>query len=262
MFRSIAPISLFVLIAACSQPASQGTGSVSVSGLDSSLDSSKEAKVNFQLVDAPHDALKSVVVDIDHMEVVLAGAGKAGRLMLAQGLGVVDLLTLQNGISLPLQNIVAPAGLQIQQIRLILKSSGHYAVKSDDSICELKTPSAQKSGVKIILTNKVQFEAGNEYNIVVDFDALKSVVVQGNGNCLLKPVLKLKSATKKAIVPVPENPPSTGDGSGDVDTGGGEEIITVPDQNDPADDGFVDIIPVVDGVDFPVVTESDLDQLL
>lgn len=100
-----------------------------------SVDSQKEAVVSFKLTDAPNKELKSVIVNIDHMEVVVAGRG------------TVDLLTLQNGVTLPLQDVVAPAGIQIQQIHLVLKEEGHYAAKGDDSVCDLKTPSAQKTGV-------------------------------------------------------------------------------------------------------------------
>ncbi|WP_374033754.1 DUF4382 domain-containing protein [Bdellovibrio bacteriovorus] len=300
-------IGAMVVIAACSQKVSESPSDSSSSALGQS--NAEKAVVSFNLTDAPNKDLKSVVVDIDHMEVVVAGAGKAGRLILAQGLGAVDLLTLQNGVTLPLQDVEAPAGIRIQQIRLVLKPSGHYAVKGDDSICELKTPSAQKTGVKIILTNKVQFEAGHHYNIVVDFDALKSVVVQGNGGCLLKPVLKLKSAFKTPIVqpeppvdnggedggsgggtdtgsggedgsggsgeepsePVVEQPeqpeqPGAGEETGSNEESGGEssegeELVTEPEQNDPSDDGW-DYTPIVDGEDYPVVTEEELAQLL
>jgi len=270
-------------VAACSQ----STGPDASLKVGTSSTDPNNATVSFKLVDAPNKELKSVIVDIDHMEVLVAGNGKNGRLILAQGLGPVDLLKLQNGVSLPLQDIQAPAGIQIQQIRLILKEEGHYAVKGDDSICELKTPSAQKTGVKIILTNKVQFEAGNLYNIIVDFDAMKSVVIQGNGGCLLKPVLKLKSAVKIPMNPVPPvtddgggngDGDGNGDGSGDPgDTGGsvenppvdpgtdpvdgGEELVTTPDENQPTDDGW-DYTPIVDGQDYPIITEDQLGQLL
>lgn len=191
--RKISVFSVIALMTACSQ-----TGSSDLSGT-SSLDPKTQALVSFKLTDAPNKSLKSVFVNIDHMEVLLAGKGKSGRLILSKDLGMVDLLTLQNGVTMGLQDVVAPQGISIQQIRLVLKNEGHYAVKADDSICQLKTPSAEKTGVKIILTNKVEFEAGHEYSIVVDFDALKSVVIQGNGDCLLKPVLKLKSALKKPL---------------------------------------------------------------
>ncbi|MFV8258765.1 DUF4382 domain-containing protein [Bdellovibrio bacteriovorus] len=287
MFMKTVSLGAMVVIAACSQKVSESPSDSSASGLGQS--NAEKAVVSFKLTDAPNKDLKSVVVDIDHMEVVVAGAGKAGRLILAEGLGPVDLLQLQNGVTLPLQDVEAPAGIRIQQIRLVLKPSGHYAVKGDDSICELKTPSAQKTGVKIILTNKVQFEAGHHYNIVVDFDALKSVVVQGNGGCLLKPVLKLKSAFKTPIVqpetpvdsgggddgssgggeePVVEQPeePGVGEETGSGDASGGEstegeELVTEPEQNDPSDDGW-DYTPIVDGEDYPVVTEEELGQLL
>ncbi|ASD62913.1 DUF4382 domain-containing protein [Bdellovibrio bacteriovorus] len=281
VFLKTVSLGAMVVIAACSQKVSESPSDSSSSALGQS--NAEKAVVSFNLTDAPNKDLKSVVVDIDHMEVVVAGAGKAGRLILAQGLGPVDLLTLQNGVTLPLQDVEAPAGIRIQQIRLVLKPSGHYAVKGDDSICELKTPSAQKTGVKIILTNKVQFEAGHHYNIVVDFDALKSVVVQGNGGCLLKPVLKLKSAFKTPIVqpeppvdnggeepsePVVEQPeqPGTGEETGSNEESGGEssegeELVTEPEQNDPSDDGW-DYTPIVDGEDYPVVTEDELAQLL
>ncbi len=260
------------IISACSSPVSTSSmSSLDQASSSQSYSPTTQSKVSFALTDAPNKELKSVVVDIDHMEVLVAGAGKAGRLILAKGLGAVDLLQLQNGVTLPLQDIVAPAGLQIQQIRLILKEEGHFAVKTNDSVCELKTPSAQKTGVKIILTNKIQFEAGHQYNIIVDFDALKSVVVQGNGGCLLKPVLKLKSAMK---IPVPDDSSDSNDGedstdsdsgSGDSssdngDTSAGEELVTTPEENSPTDDGW-DYVPVIDGQQ-PIVTEDQLDQLL
>ncbi len=260
-----------VFIASCSPQSASNLGSDVASSL--SIDRSREAAVNFKLVDAPNKEIKSVVVDIDHLEVVVAGVSKVGRLILAKGLGSVDLLKLQNGISLPLQEIVAPHGLQIQQIRLILKDSGHYIIKSDNSICELKTPSAQKTGVKIILTNKVQFEAGNQYNVTLDFDANKSVVLQGNGGCLLKPVLKLLSVTKQQLPDVePEptvtpsvEPSPTVSPSPSVEpspTATPEppvEIITTPDENDPTGDGW-DYTPVVDGAE-PIVDQSQLSDL-
>lgn len=288
LFVRVVGIGLIALIAGCSKTTESRTTASSddvSSASVSSLDTARQALVKFKLTDAPNKSLKSVIVDIDHMEVLLAGQGKSGRLKVAKGLGPVDLLTLQNGVTLPLEDVVAPAGLQIQQIRLVLKSEGHYAVKSDGSSCELKTPSAQKTGVKIILTNKVQFEAGHEYNIVVDFDALKSVVVRGNGECLLKPVLKLKSAYKSPIIVDDENSeddgedhsgggssedPTDGGGSSEEDevfeedsdaVDGGEELVTEPNENENVDDGW-DYTPIVDGEEIPEISADQLDQLL
>lgn len=282
LVRKVSVFTFVSLVAACGQKG----GSLSLYSSSSSLSPAnpqKESSVSFKLTDAPNKDLKSVIVNIDHMEVVVAGSGKAGRLILAKNLGAVDLLTLQNGVTLPLQDVIAPHGLQIQQIRLVLKEDGHYAVKSDNSICDLKTPSAQKTGVKIILTNKVEFEAGHQYDIVVDFDALKSVVIQGNGRCLLKPVLKLKSAYKKPLE-IPDSgsgsgsdgagsgsgsngsdngsvvtDPGAGSGGGtDVGSGGGVELITTPEQNDSVDDGWdVGTLPI----ELPVLTPEEMRRM-
>lgn len=247
---------ILLAVSACSEQTGQGSNSIV-----SDLNLQKQSLVKFNLTDAPNESLKSVVVDIDHLEVLVSGASKAGRLILAKGLGPVDLLKLQNGVILPLQEVVAPEGIKIQQIRLILKQNGHYAVKSDESICALQTPSAQRTGVKIILTNKIAFEAGHEYNVLVDFDALKSVVIKGNGDCLLKPVLKLKSVTKAVIVEQPDGNDDTEDPEQDSgEEGDGEELVTVPDENDQEGDGW-DYTPIVDGQDFPTVEPGDLDTL-
>lgn len=255
-------IGLIVSLAACSKTSETASTKIADSGgnLNQSLDRNNEALVRFKLTDAPNHDLKSVFVNIDHMEVLVAGASKQGRLKLAKGLGMVDLLTLQDGVTLPLQDIVAPANLKITQIRLVLKPEGHYATKGDGSICALQTPSAQKTGVKIILTNKVQFEAGHAYNIVVDFDAKKSVVVKGNGECLLKPVLKLKSATKTTL-PEEGQPVDPPDHCTQAASGECEELATNPDENDPGDDGW-DYTPIVDGEEPPEVTEDELEQIV
>lgn len=211
------------------------------------VDLEKNAKVSFKLTDAPNKSLQSVYVDIEHMEVLLSSGAKAGRLIVAKNLGSVDLLKLRDGVTLPLQDVLIPHGLQIQQIRLVLKPEGHFAVKGDGALCELKTPSAQKTGIKIIMTNNFKFEAGNAYNIVVDFDALESVVIQGNGRCLLKPVLKLKSATKTPIANNPEGPARQDDqanthldNSEVVSAGPGEVLVSTPIVNDTKNDGWDD----------------------
>jgi hypothetical protein len=129
--------------------------------------------------------------------------------ILSEGLGPVDLLTLQNGVLLPMADLQLPNDVTITQIRLVLESEGNYIIKGDGSRCDLKTPSEQKTGIKFILNQPVLIESGFSYSIVADFDASKSIVLTGNGGCLLKPVLKLKSANKISLPPPsPEVEPS------------------------------------------------------
>lgn len=226
---------------------------------------SQIARLKISLVDAPSDNLKEVHVNIKHFEILLAGAGKKGRVIFGEGMGDVDLLTLQHGVQLPLSEIRVPDGLQIQQIRMVLEEDGHYSVRSDDSICEMKTPSAQRTGVKIILAHKWNFESDHDYELVLDFDAKNSVVQQGNGNCLLKPVLKLKSATRKAWEPVPTPSPTPGDITPEptpddevFDLIGGEEVTNEGEFSDGFDDGGDSGEPLVDPDDLDAFFDLNL----
>jgi len=53
----------------------------------------------------------------------------------------------------------------------------------------LDTPSAVQSGIKMNADFTV--EAGQRYDLVMDFDACKSIVTKGNGKYALKPVVKV-----------------------------------------------------------------------
>jgi len=211
-------------LVACSPSVNPYTGS----SQNEAQSSFSQAPNNFRLslVDAPKDDIKAVNVNVDHAEILLEKGGKQTRVIAASGLGIIDLFQLRNGVKLPLLDANIPQGVAVKQIRLILKDSGNSITKSDDSICELKTPSAQHTGIKLILKNPVQFENGYTYSIVVDFDAEKSVVLQGNGDCLLKPVLKLKSATRvseqQAQSGEEETPEDMTDGTENTNTDGGD----------------------------------------
>ena len=152
--------------------------------------------LRISLTDAPSKNLKSVFVNVDHAELFVAKGGARGRIIVSQNLGMVDLMTLRNGVLLPMEDLSLSAGLQITGIRLVLKGENNHAIKSDNSRCEMQTPSGQQSGIKIHLAQPFTLKTGSVYSMVMDFDAAKSVVVKGNGGCLLKPVLKLLSVTK------------------------------------------------------------------
>jgi hypothetical protein len=220
-FKLLLAASALEVISACSSSdgggsslSSPATSSENLTNSLNNLQQKKLARLDLSLTDAPNRQLTSVVVNVDYFEVLLSKGGKNARVTLNKGLGPIDLLKLQNGVTLPLSNVEIPQDVQIQQIRLILKPEGHFAVKSDQSICQLKTPSAQKTGLKIILTNQFSFESGAIYKVLIDFDALKSVVVQGNGKCLLKPVIKIKNAIKV----IPDVVPDDGDVDSNPDT--------------------------------------------
>ncbi len=227
MILTLTVLGLLVACGKASSPVSDlesgsGTGSESASYVSSFPIIANNLRIS--LTDAPSRELKSVFVNVDHAELFVSKNGVKARIIAGQGLGMVDLMTLRNGVLLPLQDLNLASGLQITGLRLVLKGDNNHAIKVDDSRCEMQTPSGQQSGIKIHLSQPFTLESGSIYSMVMDFDAAKSVVVKGNGGCLLKPVLKLMVVTK---IPVDSN---TGGG----DSGNSDDPVVTP---EPVTDG-------------------------
>jgi hypothetical protein len=165
--------------------------------------------LRLHLTDKPSDELQNVFVNIDHAELRVERGDKIGWVQVAKGLGQIDLLKLRNGVLLPMADLKVPSGVDVTQIRLVLQSTGNYLITNDGTTCEMKTPSEQKTGIKLLIKESVHFEDGVKYALVVDFDVDKSIVLQPKGGCLLKPVLKLKSADRIAeATPAPTAEPT------------------------------------------------------
>lgn len=97
----------------------------------------------------------------------------------------VNLLELTNGNQISLGSEELEAG-NYEQIRLILGDDNTVTVNGETH--NLQTPSAQQSGLKLNIDAEV--EEDTEYDLLIDFDAARSIVEQGNGGYLLKPVLR------------------------------------------------------------------------
>lgn len=190
----IAVISTAAAMVACSR---QGTVDTSGNAYLSSYPQEKTDNLRVSMTDAPSKDLKNVFVNVAHAELLVSNGGKNSRIIVAQGLGLVDLLTLRNGVLLPMQDFSLPEGVMITGIRLVLEGDNNHAIKKNDERCEMQTPSGQQSGIKVLLSEPFTIEEGKDYSMVMDFDAEKSVVVKGNGDCLLKPVLKMLAVTSK-----------------------------------------------------------------
>lgn len=148
---------------------------------------SGNARLVVTLTDLPAD-YQEVNVDIQGVEVNLSENGSNSGWMDLQNTntGVYDLLELTNGLSVVLADVELPAG-HISQIRLNLGESN--TLKMDDQIYDLSTPSAQQSGLKILLNTTLK--AGITYEVKLDFDAARSVVEAGNSGIYnLKPVIR------------------------------------------------------------------------
>ena len=163
---------------------------------DNNSDNSAEgtSRMSVKLVDAPGDY---DAVNIDVQDVVIKYEGDEAEYSVGEvDAGIYDLLELTGGQSADLAiNEEIPAG-EVSQIRLILGTENTVVV--DGETIDLQTPSAQQSGLKINLNETL--EDGILYEYVLDFDVEESIVEQGNGGYLLKPVIRASKLAVTGII--------------------------------------------------------------
>lgn len=150
------------------------------------------------LTDAPACGYDQVNVTVERVRVNQSSTAEDGdggwsEIVLPTPLKV-DLLTLTNGVLKDLGQTELPAG-RYTQVRLVLAANSPAAplansvVPSGGTETALDTPSGQQSGLKLNNLN-LDVPAGKIADLVLDFDACKSVVKRGNsGRYNLKPVL-------------------------------------------------------------------------
>tara|TARA_Y100000591_G_scaffold310764_1_gene313437 strand:- start:679 stop:1533 length:855 start_codon:yes stop_codon:yes gene_type:complete len=100
---------------------------------------------------------------------------------------VVNLLDYQNGTTLFLGETELETGIY-EEMRLVLGDNNSIVLNNGSSV-NLTVPSAQTSGYKIKLNTEV--EPDQVTDLVIDFDAARSIVVRGNGDFNLKQVLRV-----------------------------------------------------------------------
>lgn len=174
-----------------------------LSSCSDSDEGSKYARLEVRLTDAPGD-YEEVNVDIQGLQVhASTEEGEGGWISLDVNEGVYNLLDLTGGLDTLLGTVELPPG-RVSQIRLILGDNNSVTV--DAQTHDLKTPSAQQTGLKVNI--HADLVAGVTYTVLLDFDAARSVVKAGNsGMFLLKPVIRgVVEATTGAISGTLSNP--------------------------------------------------------
>ncbi|MBI2192403.1 MAG: DUF4382 domain-containing protein [Planctomycetes bacterium] len=147
------------------------------------------------LADGP-GPFRSVILTVKEIRLVPAGEDPAEN----GGLPRIDLGTPREIDIVPLQfqqtllgSVELPAGTY-NQLRLVLDSgntgagglpANRVVLNADGRVEELKTPSGQQSGVKVL--GQFEVRAGQLNAILVEFDPEKAIVETGNGKFLLKP---------------------------------------------------------------------------
>jgi len=165
------------------------------------VDNNGTARMTFRLTDAP-GAYDKVNIDIIGAQAIINDS----IVNLDINAGIYNLLDFVNGKDTVIVDQEIPAG-KLSQIRLILGENNSLLIGTETF--DLKTPSAQQSGLK--LNVHADFLQGIAYEYTIDFDAARSIVKTGNGMFILKPVLKVftngvSGAIKGVISPAKARP--------------------------------------------------------
>lgn len=167
----------------------------------------------------------------------------------------VNLLDLTNGVLQELGQMALPAG-QYTQVRLLLQANAgnslaNSVVPTGGTEQPLDTPSATQSGIKLI--HPFTVPAGGLADLVLDFDACKSIVRRGNGSFGLKPVVAVVPRAVADIVGFVD--PTLAGVVVSAQTGGTVMRTTVPDATGAFRLAFLDP-SVAANVDVVVVAPS------
>lgn len=172
-----------------------------IAGCDSSSDPAETTGTfNVKITDAPADF---DAVNITFSEVSVNQSG-GSAIVVSDSTQTINLIEWSNGNSTPLGSIELEAGTY-NQIRLIIDSA---SVIIDGVVSTVKVPSGAQTGLK--LTHQFTMEVGSTYDLMIDFDASRSVVRTGpsaNPTYSLKPTIRLVSvATTGSISGTVTNP--------------------------------------------------------
>jgi len=182
-------VSAAALLAACgggggSGNSAQAAGTLSVALTDAPACGFDKVNVTVQKIRV-HQSATANDNDSGWVEIPLVPARK------------INLLDLTNGALEELGQTPLAAG-HYTQMRLVLDPNSGSGLANtvvlttspaNTTEIPLDTPSAVQSGIKLV--NEFDVASGQRVDLVLDFDACKSVVKKGNGQYALKPVVKV-----------------------------------------------------------------------
>ena len=165
-------------------------------GGDSSTSSATSGTLAVSLTDAPSCGYDAVNVTVNKVRVNKSASasdtdGGWTDITLSPA-RKINLLNLTNGTLDQLGQTALDSG-HYSQLRLVLDANAGNALANSVVLTgttaeiSLDTPSAVQSGLK--LGHEFDVAAGQRVDLVLDFDACKSIVVKGNGKYALKPVI-------------------------------------------------------------------------
>jgi len=158
-----------------------------VASCNKSSNNSGTGHLEVRLTDDP-SVYDAVYIDVQKVEVNVSsdsGTSSGWQTIPLLRPGIYNLLNFRNGIDTVLAAADLPAG-KLSQMRLILGDNNSVVINGQSF--SLKTPSAQQSGLKFNIHTTLT--GGIVYRLWIDFDAGRSIVSTGNGDHLLKPVIR------------------------------------------------------------------------
>lgn len=162
-----------------------------------------QGQIKIHMVDAPAD-YDQINIVVNRVEVHQAiNDSTSGWFIINNTPATYNLLTLRNGASVILGFNSLDAG-HYSQIRLILGSGSNIVVNG--VTYPLDVPSGEQSGIK--LNHEFNIEPGVIYELLLDFDAEHSIVLTGNNQYKLKPVIRLVPMIISGTISGKINPPS------------------------------------------------------
>jgi hypothetical protein len=157
-----------------------------ISCSDSTSPETGQGQIKLTMVDAPAD-YDQVNIVVTRVEVHKANTdSNSGWFVINDNAATYDLLTLRNGASVVLGNSSLDAGLYTQ-IRLIIGTGSNVVV--DGVVYPLEIPSGDQTGVK--LNHQFEIQSDLIYELLLDFNAERSILNTGNGQYKLKPVIRV-----------------------------------------------------------------------
>lgn len=157
-----------------------------------------QGTLRMSITDAPgsYDAVRLVVTGVAVRRASAdSDSVSGGWEVLRSDSATFDLIQLQNGTMSPLAAGLVPAGTY-HQIRLLLGSGSTIVVNGVSY--PLVIPSGLQSGLKLV--GDFNVPAGGATDLVLDFDASRSVVLTGNGTYILKPVVRVQVAAQAGSI--------------------------------------------------------------
>lgn len=166
------PVLLIILFTGCSNDNTTGP-------------SSGNGHLKISMVDSPAE-FDEVNIVVTRVEVHIAGDSSSNWMIVNPVPHTYDLLQLRNGASTVIGDTFLTAG-HYTQIRLIIGDSSNVVVNGIPF--PLTIPSGQQTGIK--LNHEFDIEPGNLYELLLDFDADRSIHITGNGQYMLNPVIRV-----------------------------------------------------------------------